>query len=605
MPTVPQVIPASRGLGLTPGVSTFNVSPADRGATVGLALTDTANRVEDELRHVDRFKAAQQQKTDSEAADAALTRYLGDMDGITQGTVDPDGNAVPGILSRQAGEAKNAAADFTAAEKKWMLDPESPYSKLTPQARTFFEASAGRYSARFRQQAVGHELAQLNLQRDLDRDAAAQAAARLTDHSIGTPDFEANVGEEAMRHADTVVKSQARILPDGTRVFASPAAETLHKAAAEEYSYTRRNQAAAVLASRAADAPVGPEGDAAAAAHIAAAEAQTALLPPALQETAKNAIDRARSVRETRAKAAEYDARAAAQDASNAERGRLDKIRQQALTSGFEDTDAYVKSLSQSPETDHANRYIEEAISVQEARAKAQASASESQAKEQTAADNRMAVAHLSAGAFLDDTGRLVQLSTQDRMAIATRAFTAGEITEPQWKTAVADAQRDDSDRIRALESTVARNILPKFPGAIVRDPSGDFSITDKRTPKGAPLYSPGADTGLDRTYTRTDPRKNRQTQERQHILLADAVDILNTVKARMASDPSITPEAGTKLFRDLATGTLREYDHVTLADALAQQSLLTQKLKQNLQRTQVTPPAAPASAAKPAPATP
>lgn len=592
MPIIPVTSNAPR-IGNLPGIRTPSADPRDFGAGLGAAIAgagqDIAAAGASAAFGLQRLKI----RKESEEADNALTRYAADMDALLNGSQAPDGSSAPGIRQRTLADAAGSAADFTAAEKAWFKDPESPYAKMSPGARAIFERSASRYSARFRQAAVEHELAQSQAQRKIDAESAAAVNDSLARRSFDSTDFDAFSGEASLRYADAQLHGQVTVNPDGTRSFSSKAAEDLHRDAAARKSFEYRRDRALHLLSLAADLPAAPaQTDAPdpAANLLSRAEADAAQLPTEMADQIRAASARVSSARETRSKAAAYDAERQAALAREQEVARLDKLDQQWMTSENPDTDAYIRELSKSPATAEANQRIAAALRHKAAQASEAAKSRQELDRQRSESSRRAKIVALGSGFAIDAAGRPAALSPQEIITIANADFAQAapdSITEAQRSDMLKYAKSLEDSRVAAFHRRAVNELLPGLAAAVVRDgETGDFSVSQKKRANGEPVYSPNAKTPYTDTYQ--DPRANKQSSQR--ILLSQAVEAMNTIKDSLALDPKMDTDSAFRLLRAQLEGTLAESDRLTIEDSLRAQAQRNADLRANFRLKSLTP---------------
>lgn len=589
MPTVPIARSSAPDRQIPGPAPAFYAQESEMGGAVGrsyMALGDTITR---SAAHLGELQRRIRERRDAEAADKALTVFTADMTSTLHGANAPDGTPVPGLTARTAAAAAGAARDYAKTEYDWMNNPDGPRMKLPPSAREIFDTHAAKYSSRFRQQATAHELAQLQVQRKLDTEAAYTAADAAAGAAIGTSDYNDFAGEAAMRDADRKLHGQFTLNPDGTRAFASPAAEQLHADTAAATLAGYRAEQADHLIRNAALGPLGPDGDAQAETYLAQAEAELAQLNPKQADPLRESVFRARATRESRARADALHAEQAQREAVDAERRNGSQIYLQAAAEGHRDPAATISALTAAHVLDPAAAipHVERLNAVLAARADEAKKTSEELAKKAEAANQNHTVIGLQAGFVTDRQGNPAPLSPAETITAADIAYGQGILTGPQRDDIIRTANQLSDRRISAFSDRVIRDILPDFTKHITRDrDTGLFTLDPKATGR----TTPDTPTGWKDTYQ--DPKRNATA--RRPILLRQAIDALNVIKEKLTLDPTLDADKAYELYRAAITGTAAEADKLTIEDHMRQHALDTAAIRDRLTRLRLATPTTP-----------
>lgn len=619
MPTVP-VAQSSAPERRIPGPAAgFLANESDMGGAVGRSLMDLGESVFRGFARLGEAHRQLRERRDAAEADKALTAYTADMTATLHGAATPDGAATPGLTSRTAAAAKGTARDYTKTEYDWMNNPEGPRMRLTPSARQIFDTSAARYSARFRQAATDHELAQLQVQRKLDTESAFSSADTAARAAIGTDGFDSFAHEAAMRDADRKLHGQFTANPDGTRTFASPAAEQLHRDASAAALTGYRAEQARHFIDTAALGPLGPEdtaaiGNAQASAakqatastsptinssllpinspsesYLARADAIAATLPPAEADKLRESIYRARATRESRARASLLEAERQQRDAVTEQNRKGSQIYLEAAAAGHRNPEQTIAALSAAHTLDPAAAipHVERLNGVIAARAEESRHTAEEIAKKAAEADQNHTVIGLQAGFTTDRAGNPVPMSPAEIITSADIAYGRGVLTGPQRDDIIRSATQRSDQRIAAFSDRVIRDVLPDFTQHITRDrDTGNFTFDTKAKTR----TTPDTPTGWKDTYR--DPARNASA--RRPILLRQAIDALNVIKEKLATDPAMDADKAYELYRSAIQGTAAEADKLTIEDHMRQHALDTAAIRDRLTRLRLSTPPAP-----------
>jgi hypothetical protein len=583
MPIVPTSLPASPQIAQLPGVRTPSASPAAFGAGLASGISSLGDSIGQASNTIETARQRLQTRRDAEDADRALTAYTAEAYSIQDGRIDPTtGQATPGITSRKYAAATGAAKDWAETERKWLDAPDSPYAALSPAARKIFEQHRAPLYQRLTDRMITHEINQTEAQRAVDREAAFAIHDKSLTNAVGSPEFETNLPEAAARAADLALKGQVYINPDGTRTFA-PSTKPLWEAAATEYTEKARLTAAAVLASRAADASLDPAGQTLAAANLEAAAAQAALLTPAAAAKAQDAITRARSARETRAHVATADAEHATRQAREAVSQELDKRFSQSSKTNFTDIDDAISEIYTINEQagPHANYALADrhAATLRQMAAR-RAEANQKAADEQTAAQVQV---RLDSGFYLDAQDNLVYMSPQERAIQADVSYAHGQISEGEWKAIKANASKDQDKRLGQFHEDATRLLLPDLAQSLKIPKLWELDKTTDRvmiTPdKQNPLkFGPQRDSGIDRTHTGPNGKPVKE-----NIYLGQITEALNIFRERMEIDPRYTPAAAIADLKEFIRPHTEEYAKATATEALSKQAWMNNTIRQTI----------------------
>lgn len=587
MPTVPQAFSGQPELRNLPGVASIQATPEDFGAGVGESLLTAGKTIAREGQRLEAFRDSVQQKADAESADRALTAYVSDMD-ATATT----------LRQRQAAEAFGSTTEWATAEKKWYTDEKGVFSTLTPRARELFQSHAARYSSRYRDSMANHEHAQTLVQRDLDKKGAYAANETAALNALGSEDFAPLVSEASPRYADTVVGSGVSLNPDGTRAFRSPADQQLWEASKTAKENDFYSAQANHFIGLAAKAPVDEAGNLTAQSLLAQAEEQAATLPPAQAQAIRTAALHATALRESRAKSEAFAAQQAIEQRNKEDAQAIEKIRLTSAAGKYADASSAAVAINavatRNPAVAaEATRHIDYMNALLADRAQAAAADAKTAQTLEMASASTANRRDLEAGTLVETdpaTGDPVlrPISYRERLVLADQLWTSGKnkggFDDSDHSAALKKIQADQDKRIDNYRSAILRDILPAYTPVIApADTETPFSLTGK--PKTARLRAATAatDTGIDNTYTTIDPKKNKPVTTREHVLLGQALDLMNATKEYMADHPEITPEQGVNLFKAAATGTLRELDQTRIGKAIGSKVKLSGSLRETL----------------------
>lgn len=622
MPTVPVAQSQAPERRIPGPAAGFLANESEMGGAVGRSLMDLGESVSRGAARLGEAHRQLRERRDAADADKALTAYTADMTGTLHGTTDPDGNALPGLTARTAAAATGAARDFTKSEYDWMNNPDGPRMKLTPSARKLFDTAASAYSSRFRQAATGHELAQLQVQRKLDTESAYSAADTAARAAIGTDGFDSFATEAAMRDADRKLHGQYTANPDGTRTFASPAAEQLHRdASAAALTGYRAEQARHFIdtaalgpldpsdlspapASAAKQAPASPAASpstatatanspspapASSESYLARADAIAATLPPAEADKLRKGIYRARATRKSRARASVLKADADQREAVEDEHRTVAQIILDDTTpEGYTNPELTLAKIKHAARLDPAAAitHAERIVGVMSKQAEFAAKTAEERAKIERERDQNITYVGLSAGYTVDRSGNPVPISPAQQVFDADNTFVNGIITPDQRKDIIAQAALAKDKRVASFSTRAITEVLPSFTKYIAEDKYGNFIFKTESNGKIQPSSPTGwKDTSID---------KKTKAVSRRPILLQQALRHLNVIKEKLATNPDMDADKAFEMFKSEIQGTAAEADKLTIEEHMQQHALDTANIRNNLNRLRFTPPPRP-----------
>jgi hypothetical protein len=252
----------------------------------------------------------------------------------------------------------------------------------------------------------------------------------------------------------------------------------------------------------------------------------------------------------------------------------------------------YRKEVLASTRPTVALKFMDRLDSIANAQDRDAAKTAQDLAKQKASLDNVALLGGLLKGWRTDQkTGRPARMSAAERDAVATQALKADLITYDQWSAVQRQVKIDEEPRVQQFADVVMREVFPKMADAFERDVDGNWrfdnagrqAISDDEK-AGKRRYTPATETGLTRTY-----HAGGKTV-REKVLLGQAVDLLGIVKSEMHADPKLTPQMAVQRFKELAGGTLRELDGLSLADAIAEKQADQAKLELQFLRSTMKP---------------
>lgn len=567
-------LPNAEGLRTTGAVQPVRSDARMFGAGIAEGLKSAASSFNRGAYLIGRAK----RRKDYEAADAAYTQFENDMDGAFSGQVDAEGNLAPGLKARTLGDAEGVAADYAKRESEWMDNPEGAFAKLSPEQQKLFRTEAGRFSARMKHQAAGYEYAEMQKQRTVHRKVKAGVKAQTAANAYGTDTFTEAAAEAAAAAADAEVGDNARVDPEtGEREFKNDETRAAWTLVRDQESEKLRVGERKYFLDKARESDVDDadviEG------YIAAAEKDMDKFSPQAQTAVRNAVKDLNSSVARQRKARIADARQAEIEASRDERGRIDELRQKQLIGGFKDTQAYVRALSESPESSYANQMIAEVNAVKAARANATAKNAEKALTEEQKRNQDYIMAQFAVGGYVDSrSGNVVMMTPEKRIDSAVYAFTKGNISESQMKSVIKGAEAMKDQRISQFQRMVLNSYIPKKALAIEIDDQGRFMVSDDLDKKGRRRYMPDDKSGIKREWTQEG--RFGFDQHKENVLLSQMADAMNLMVMRMQVDKNMTAEGAAKLFGDLTQGHMQEYAKKSWDEMMMQEGSMYQQMK-------------------------
>jgi hypothetical protein len=461
------------------------------------------------------------------------------------------------IQSFHGDDAENSATFAAERARMWKDDPKSPYAKLSPKAREYFDKEDLDLHTRQISNAATFAMRSKQVNRQVAAEASADAANLYLQNSPDPRDATL-MDKAATAHALALSKGRVTMVPDAdgnvTPTYASEADSQAFETAKQTYKTNHRVKLAASTLDRlnAAD----PEDIKTVTFLRSQYEQDIKDMPETVRAQLNEAYSRAGQSMEHRLKAKAYDRSLANKAAQDAEEYRLKRLEQDWMVGGFKNTEALIQELGRSPHAEAAVPIIQKARDLQEKLAEAATKKADKSTEEKTKAERRQYITVLTLGKGLDENGQPKYLTSADIRESSAALFRQGKIEDVDFYKSQKLAKDLENDIARRFHEEAVNQIMPTFQDAIKLGDEG-FTRNQEVNTKGSPKYPFDKKSELYDTDTTTGKRKA--------ILLTQTVEFMNEIRSRLASDPKYTLEQAKQDFRDATLETTEEAKKLTI----------------------------------------
>jgi hypothetical protein len=466
------------------------------------------------------------------------------------------------IQSFHGDDAENSATFAAERARMWKDDPKSPYAKLSPKAREYFDKEDLDLHTRQISNAATFAMRSKQVNRQVAAEASADAANLYLQNSPDPRDATL-MDKAATAHALALSKGRVTMVPDAdgnvTPTYASEADSQAFETATQTYKTNHRVKLAASTLDRlnAAD----PEDIKTVTFLRSQYEQDIKDMPETVRAQLNEAYSRAGQSMEYRRNAKQQDAINQQRVAEQAESTRLTELKRGWYDAKFQNTEQYLKQLYASPYAKVAMPMIEDVVAFQAKQQEDQAAKTEESAKEKAketkAFKNRAYDASLTIALTADKKGNTRIQTSAEMQEDAVRLYVRGDITQTQRDAKIDMAKQMDNKLARRFHEDTVSRILPTFASAIELT-GGEFSLKDTPRSDGSPKYP------FDKATTLRD---NDTTKQRKYILLGEVVTYMNAIRERLANDKDYTLQQAKIDFEDATLEKTEEAKKLSILD--------------------------------------